>query len=140
MLMPSQIPSFQPGMKQQQQQQQPFYSYNPNAKPRTASGNSIPTPTGNEGLSQTLAPSSLDASGGNNNNNNMFNNAVLQSGANDYFNTSYNPVGLELGGDANASFDAFSKSNGGNSGQVTPDEDWMANMLQEDFFDTSVQA
>ncbi|RMY57815.1 hypothetical protein D0863_12483 [Hortaea werneckii] len=138
MLMPSQVPSFQPGMKQQQQQQQPFYSYNPNAKPRSASGNSVPTPTGNDGLSQTLAPSSLDASGGNNNH--MFNNAALQSGATDYFNTSYTPIGLGLGGDATASFDAFSKSNGGNSGQVTPDEDWMANMLQEDFFDTSVQA
>ncbi|KAI7151841.1 hypothetical protein KC349_g9298 [Hortaea werneckii] len=138
MLMPSQVPSFQPGMKQQQQQQQqPFYSYNPNAKPRSASGNSVPTPTGNEGLSQTLAPSSLDTSAGNNNNS-MFNNVALQSGANDYLNTPFTPVGLGLGGDT--SFDAFSKSNGGNSGQVTPDEDWMANMLQEDFFDTSVQA
>ncbi|KAI7160533.1 hypothetical protein D0869_07188 [Hortaea werneckii] len=136
MLVPSQVPSFQPGMKQQQQQQ-PLYSYKPNAKPRSASGNSVPTPTGNGGLSQTSAPSSLDTSVGNNNN--MFNNAALQSGANDYLNTPLTPVGLGLDGDANASFDAFSETNGGNSGQVTPDEDWMANMLQEGFFDTSVQ-
>lgn len=44
----------QQGMKSQQ----PFYSYNPNGKPKGV----VPNQLGSDGLSQTLAPSSIDTS------------------------------------------------------------------------------
>lgn len=130
MFMPSQIPNYhQSGMKQQQQ---PFYSYNPNGKPRSSGSNSNSnSQSGTEGLSQTLAPASLDTSVGATDGLLSNSNFTSQSASTDYLNT---PFGLGL--DGGFGMDPFTKAmnSGFSSGHATPDESWMNEILSEDFY------
>lgn len=100
------------GMKSQP----PFYSYNPNGKPKAPRA----TQSASDGLSQTLAPSSLDTSVGG------FDPSVFtytpQSASTDLLNSPF-PSGGLYNFDASLGMDAFVKpshSVGHSSGHVTP--------------------
>lgn len=127
MFMPSQNQS-QSGMKPQQ----PFYSYNPNGKPK----NSTNSPqTTFDGLSQTLAPSSLDTSVGGCDTSMYLN--TPQSGAIDGMFMPYGSAGFTMGTGYDNGFgvDPHNVTASGNtSGHVTPVEaDW-PNFLDENAF------
>jgi len=133
MFMPSQVPS-QVSTHHGMKSQQPFYSYNPNGKPKiNHNSNSDASHAATEGLSQTLAPASLDT------NVSSFNYGMFmsepQSAATDYLNTPFTPVSLGMGFDNGFGIEPLKGGNGfGNhSGYTTPDEDW-SNILNQDIF------
>ena len=100
-----------PGMKTQQ----PFYSYNPNGKPKGSTG----VQAGVEGLNQTLAPSSIDTSVGGYDPS-VFTNTP-QSAATEMLNSPFSSAGM-YNFDNSFSMDQFKPANsvGNSSGHVTP--------------------
>ena len=114
MFMPSQYGTNAATGSSASKQQQPFYSYNPNGKPKSSS--STP-PATFDGLNQTLAPSSLDTSVGTSYSNGY--DTISRAAATDSFTPVFTPNSFGMGFDNNFNVDPFSSS-ANSSGHVTP--------------------
>ena len=107
--------------------QQPFYSYNPNSKPKMGKG--LQATSG--GLNQTLMPTSLDTSFGGNGNG-LFYDSPLSG--NDGLDSAVSNPGFGLGYDNNFfGFDLFAGAT--SSGQRTPaDNEFMSQYVDGNMF------